>query len=1182
MAKDIQKSNIRLIIGSHGSGKSDWLYNRFITMSRNENDKTKIDLDEKLFLVVPEQDTSDRQRLMMKKMKEHNYGAGIFNIDVVSFDRIAHNVFDILSIEPSKENVIDDDAKSMILSLVVSELNKKNDLKYYRRMINKMGFAKKLTEAVSELYSYNISSEEVLKASNSKYASHITKEKLIDLSKIFEGFKNKLNELNYFIKEDKYDLLNKNILKTNIFNNSIVAFDGFTGFTPVQLDIFKKIASVAKNVYVMIDHRNPKEILEYDFSKINVNKDSNVEDIFYLSKKFIKDIMNVSSVSDVNALLDKDSIKEEVVKYSKEKSDLRFIESNLYKNVDYKGLYDDKVNNIECYATNTIEEEVKNAVQIVLDLTRNKGYKYSDIKIVASDIQSYRNTIIRNFNKSNIPLFIDDSESILNSPYVEVIRATIGVINYNFSYDSIVRYINSGIFEKNREASLFDNFIRKHGIRGYNRYKTGFEKINMSVTYKQSITEFKKDFINPLIELYEKIKTNDKYEVKTYVNALLNFIDKIKIDERFENLIQEIEKGTKDDVSLYKELTVLKYSKEIIEKTFNEILEIKKNNTEKITLDDFKLMLEVGITSKSVKSIPYLIDQIVVGDLMRSRFDNTKVEIILGLNQSYIPKRTTDMSIIDDEMRILFANEVKELSQTTVETALNQRFYIYLALTNPTDKLILSYTRVDGNGDTDEKSSVLIMLENMFIDKDKVDEKGNYESKLKFIEVDESKFKLYNKKDLITFIALNMQNMKNITKKDDKGNAKYNFDKKTLENILKTKELIKYLKKEDKEEFDKIYSDILYQRNNYKVKNISDEINSDLIKLKDGKLIGSASSIESFNTCPYMYFLKNTLKIDEKEEYSIKPVDLGNLAHKVFENVFSDKDLVNKDEKVINSIVDKEVEDSFKLYDSFNEFDKNDKEYFGANRLEYVKGRTKSLIQKSVFTLIDIAKSSNFHVEKTEGKFDYSVGDETVIKGRIDRVETYDDGSSIYINVIDYKSGKEKKFDKKKLENGTDIQLILYIDYCLNEKYKDKNHIFCGSFYFNLNDKISVKDIDESIDSFNKSEKENIGYKGIVNESKEVLSKVFINANYDTKSDGKVKNIKLSNDYNIGGKYISEKELKEYIAGLHITIDNTTKKIKAGDITPIPIDYNTCNNCPYMTICRKEQTIVTKENESEN
>ena len=130
--------------------------------------------------------------------------------------------------------------------------------------------------------------------------------------------------------------------------------------------------------------------------------------------------------------------------------------------------------------------------------------------------------------------------------------------------------------------------------------------------------------------------------------------------------------------------------------------------------------------------------------------------------------------------------------------------------------------------------------------------------------------------------------------------------------------------------------------------------------------------------------------------------------------------------------------------------------------------------------------------------------------------------------------------------------------------------------------KISVKDIDVTVDSFNKSEKGNIGYKGIANANKDVLDKVFVDAEYDTKKDGSVKNLRLKNDYSIEGKYISEDELSEYIGSLHITIDNTTKRIKSGDIKPLPVDYKSCNKCPYMTICKKDQMIVSEETESEN
>ena len=649
-------------------------------------------------------------------------------------------------------------------------------------------------------------------------------------------------------------------------------------------------------------------------------------------------------------------------------------------------------------------------------------------------------------------------------------------------------------------------------------------------------------------------------------------------------MIQDIEKCVDSDISLYRELGILKYSKEVITNTFKQLLAIEKNNSEAISLEDFKLIFEVGVTSKGVKSIPYLIDQVVVGDLMRSRFDNPKVEIVLGLNQSLIPAKTSDMTIIDDEMRMVFANTVKELSQTTIETALNQRFYIYLALTNPIDKLILSYTRADVNGDADEKSPVLTMIEDMFADKEKVDKKGAYISKLQAKEVDDSKFKIYNRNDLISFVALNMQNVKNSLIKDENGKLKYNFDIKDLKSIYRAKELINYLETNDKEYFDGIYSGVLYQNNYVKVNNVKKEINEDLIHLKNGKLCSSASSIELFNSCPYKFFLSKTLKISEREEYSISPIDLGNLAHSVFEKVFNDVDIVDKDENQVENMVDNEVEAGFKMYDSFKEFDKKNNDYFGVNRLEYVKGRTKDLMKKSVHTLIDIAKSSKLKVLETEGSFAYDVLDETRVDGRMDRVETFNDGDSVYVNVIDYKSGREKKFNKTNLENGTDIQLILYIDYCMNEIFKrsDKKPVFCGSFYFNLSDSINTKDIATTLDTFNEEERANVGYSGIANSSKKVLVQVFPDAIFDTKVDGdSIKSAKLKNNNFIGKNFMSEEELNQHISGLHDTIDETTKKIKSGYIVPIPVDFAKCNNCPYITICKKDQMLNIGDEESE-
>ena len=134
-----------------------------------------------------------------------------------------------------------------------------------------------------------------------------------------------------------------------------------------------------------------------------------------------------------------------------------------------------------------------------------------------------------------------------------------------------------------------------------------------------------------------------------------------------------------------------------------------------------------------------------------------------------------------------------------------------------------------------------------------------------------------------------------------------------------------------------------------------------------------------------------------------------------------------------------------------------------------------------------------------------------------------------------------------------------------------------------MSDKINTKDIVESVEKFNKTERENTGYKGLANKSKIVMQEVFPDALFDTLKNGDdIKKAKLKNDYSLSGKFVSGDELNEYIAGLHTTIDNTTKRIKTGDIEPNPVNANACRYCPYISVCKKDQMISTDDSESDD
>ena len=56
-----------------------------------------------------------------------------------------------------------------------------------------------------------------------------------------------------------------------------------------------------------------------------------------------------------------------------------------------------------------------------------------------------------------------------------------------------------------------------------------------------------------------------------------------------------------------------------------------------------------------------------------------------------------------------------------------------------------------------------------------------------------------------------------------------------------------------------------------------------LEQLYGKELSGSVTRLERFAACPYQYFCIYGLELREREEYKIRPIDLGNLFHKALE-----------------------------------------------------------------------------------------------------------------------------------------------------------------------------------------------------------------------------------------------------------------------------------------------------------
>ena len=120
---------------------------------------------------------------------------------------------------------------------------------------------------------------------------------------------------------------------------------------------------------------------------------------------------------------------------------------------------------------------------------------------------------------------------------------------------------------------------------------------------------------------------------------------------------------------------------------------------ERVSLADFLQILEAGFAKAKIALIPPGQDQVLVGDMERTRLQDIRALFFMGVNEGHIPRNTSQGGILTEGDRAFFASEGIELAPDPREQINIQRFYLYLNLTRPRDILQLSCCTTSGKGE---------------------------------------------------------------------------------------------------------------------------------------------------------------------------------------------------------------------------------------------------------------------------------------------------------------------------------------------------------------------------------------------------------------------------------------------------------------------------------------------------
>lgn len=1095
--------------------------------------------DTKYFAIVPEQFTMQTQKEIVTLHPNH----GVMNIDIVSFQRLAYRVFEELAIV--NPDVLDDMGKSMILRKVTG--GKQKELPLYQSHLNQNGFIGQLKSMLSELYQYGITPD-MLEAKIPETTSPMLRQKLEDISVIYKAFQEYIRD-RYITTEEILDVLCRHLPESKLIRDSVITLDGYTGFTPVQyrlLDLFLRYSRRVV-VTVTVDPAVPER------------GKRGVQDLFYMSCEMIDKLNALARQNHVKRELDIVLDEHPAVRYrrgakrraeqearverkaltvSPASSALDFLEQNLYR---YSGrVYSGKAEEIRLVQAVNPAEEISCVVREIGKMLR-EGYRYRDMAVITGDIGSFAGELIHQFDASEIPYFLDDKKSILKNPMVELVRAALETIQKDFSYETMFRYLRTGLVvkpEDERKLDRLENYVIAMGIRGHKRWNTPWEgwyrggrDLNL-----EELNQLREEIMAPLTAFIEAFREEGR-TVRTMSEAVVRLLEALSVEEKL--LARESAFQEQGEFGLSKEYgQVYGLVVDLMDRLARLLGE------EKVSRREYAEILDAGFSEIKVGLIPAAVDRIVVGDITRTRLDHIKILFFIGVNDGIVPQKKENSSLFTDKEREFLGSHHIELAPTVRVESFRQRFYLYLALTKPEERLYLSYSAMDASGKSLRPSILLGELKKLFPQLTAVAASD---------EVAGIPFSIREARGRLT-----------------RGLRNYGISREDSEFL----ELFRHfmMNEEQRESVEKLVDAAFYA---YEERGIGKMAAKALYGTVLG---GSVTRLEQYASCAYAHFLNYGLELAERQQYELAAMDIGNLFHDSIDLCFKrmkeqggDWKTIGEEERkaLVHGVVTEVTEEYGNTI-----LKSSARNAWLARKVEKITDRTiwalAEQLKKGDFTPVGFEVSFSAADNLKAMKIPLSEAEALHLKGRIDRMDLCEDEEHIYVKIIDYKSGGTS-FDLTALYYGLQLQLVVYMDAALEMEERrnpDKTVIPAGIFYYNINDPVIEREGDMSPEAIDRRILKELRMNGLVNSELEVIS--HLDHEIETESDvipvamknGLIQEAKSSvaggNRFSALKRYVNEKlktEGREILDGVV-----AVNPYKQGNKTA-------CDYCPYHAVC---------------
>lgn len=977
---------VQFILGRSGTGKTSYCINSIVNALLAPG-------EQQLILLVPEQATYQAERAILGDERI----AGYNRLNVLSFDRLQFLLSGKNTARPALSRI----GRQMIVHRLLRD--NKSKLKIFDASAPRPGLAQQIAQNIAELHQYAKTPDDIsqlLSVLAKDERNNLTILKFTDIGLILEEYL-KFIETDYLDPDIQLMQACKAVSSSTLARGAKLWVDGFAGFTGAELEVLTELLKVVADAQIAFC---------LDPAKIDLTNPSAQEidpvDLFYPTHRTYAEL--IGRVKKCKLKMTGPIILEQALRFSAS-DPLAHIERNIF---EFEPSRLDSADNIRIISAPNERAEVGFVARRILELVKEKIYRYRDIAVIASDIDNYQHYVRAYFEDYGIPFFIDKRRPLNQHPVVQLICSALQAVTGGFSHFDIFACLKTDLVPVERyDIDLLENYCVAFGITGGDWLQpkqwnfAGKDKEHFD---EQRINQIRLKTIAPLLKLRDGLFPVDNQTkmltAEEFTRSIFSFLDELKVTETMAHWIEQADRNIESAADEHQQ-----FHNKLVD-IFDELVEVFAGQT--MTAEDFFAIINAAFSQLTLAFIPPKLDQVLVGSIERSRHPDLKAVFLIGATQRQFPVPLASDSILTDDDRSQAESAGFQLAPAlSLSQTLTERQYLaYIAFTRPSEFLCITYPSVDEKGGAVPRSQFIDHLESLF---ENLNAESIANEKINIEQV-------HSKTELADLLCTRLGRD---TFKPEAGDNESLGE--LLEDICSDEKLAE------------LGSNVLSAINYDNCAGLSSDVVGELF---DRQIRSSATRLSTFAACPYQYFARYTLRLEQRKEFKFEPLDLGDFYHSVLDALLKALNKQKKDFATIESgELLKILKEQTELVIKTKSFISNFRSRSPHNA--YIISSAAEILEDCVVAVGQMVRAGDFRPRLSEisfgrakdaletlGNYELALPDSRTVSldGKIDRLDIADvDGENIAL-VFDYKR-RDMSFSWSKFHYGLDMQLPIYM-----------------------------------------------------------------------------------------------------------------------------------------------------------